>query len=62
MFRAFIPSDGLGRAARFDDVVEAADDAFRGQGKVHLDAQTFPIEVVQLVQQLKRGHPQADRP
>ncbi len=38
-------------AAPFDDLVEAADDAFSRQREVYLNTQTFAVEVVQDVQQ-----------
>lgn len=38
-------------AAPFDDLVEAADDAFSRQREVYFNAQSFAVEVVQDVQQ-----------
>ena len=40
-----------GFAAPLDDPVQAANDPFNGQGKIHVDAQAFAIEVIQHVQQ-----------
>ena len=55
LFRAVIHADGLGLALPLDDVVQAAGDPLCRQGKVHLDAQTFAVEVVQHVQQPERA-------
>ena len=54
IFWAVVDRYGLGFAAPRDDIVQAPDDAFRGQRKVHVNAQAFTIKVVQDVQSADR--------
>jgi hypothetical protein len=54
VFGAFVDPYLAGLSASFDDPVQAADDPFSGQREIHLNAQAFPIEVIQNVQQPER--------
>ena len=51
IFRAVVHTNGERLAAPFDDLVQAADDAFCRQRKVHFNAQSLAVEVVQNIQQ-----------
>ena len=51
VFGAVVDPYGAGFPSPLDDPVQAANDPFGGQGKVHLNAQPFPVEVVEHVQQ-----------
>jgi len=51
IFRSIIHTNGDRFAAPLDDLVQAADDAFSRQRKIHLDAQHLAVEVVQDIQQ-----------
>ena len=55
IFRAIVDADRPWFAPPLNDVVQAADDPLCRQGKVHLDAQTSAVEVVQQVQQPERA-------
>jgi hypothetical protein len=50
IFRSIIHTNGERFAAPLDDLVQAADDAFSRQRKIHLDAQPLAVEVVQDIQ------------
>jgi hypothetical protein len=50
IFRAIVDANGERFSPPFDDLVEAPDDAFSRQRKIHLDAQPLPVEVVQDVE------------
>jgi len=63
VFGAVINPYSGGFAAPFDDPVQAADDAFGGQGEIDLDPGPLAVKVVEHVQQPKAsGHRRADQP
>jgi len=54
VLRSVVDLYGAWLAAPLDDPIEASGDAFGGQREVDLNAQAFPVEVVQHVQQPER--------
>ena len=46
VFGAIVRPDGIGPAAPLDDLIEGANDTFRRQGEVDLDAQSLTVVII----------------
>lgn len=55
VLRAIVAAYGLGRTAPLDDLFQGPDDAFCRKREIHVDAQAFPVKVVDHIEQPDRA-------